>query len=261
MGGIVPEAGAPGAVTGYAKDMASDIEIDRTTPRRRDRAARIAVEELTGLALQERGLQALLARHHGEAPLGGPRERLARHLAQSREHAQVFDTAVTALRGSQGVGELLMGVFRSGLATIGAVGASVAQVVTLPVTAIRRGGGEERLLENAGVEGAALANKLVILHAVNQALELSGDEETTAAIGRVRAEALATWDELLEQTPELMSALVRARAHEPSFDFRTTAASDAAYSVVGPGAQGAAGAGRATGGRRREPAAVNGSGA
>jgi hypothetical protein len=130
--------------------------------------------------------------------------------------------------------------------------------VTLPVTAIRRGGGEERLLENAGVEGAALANKLVILHAVNQALELSGDDETTAAIGRVRAEALGTWEELLEQTPELMSALVRARSHEPSFDFRTTAATDAVFSVVGPGAGGASGPARA-GGRRRETAAVNGS--
>ena len=256
----MPEPGASGAATGYASDMTSDTQIDRTTPRRRDRAARIAVEELTGLALQERGLQTLLARHLGEAPLGGPRERLQRHLAQSREHAQVFDTAVAALRGSQGVGELFMGLFRSGFATLGAVGASVAQVVTLPVTAVRRGGGEERLLENTGVEGAALANKLVILHAVNRALELSGDEETTAAIDRVRTEALETWDELLEQTPELMTALVRARAHEPSFDFRTTAASDEVFSVAGPGAQGAAGGGRANGTRRREPTAVNGSG-
>ncbi len=241
--------------------MATDTNPQTTagpTPRRRDRAARIAVEELTGLSLQERGLQTLLGRQLGEAPLGGPRERLERHLRQSREHAQVFDEAVAALRGSQGVGELFMGLFRSGFATLGAVGATVAQLVTLPVTAVRRGGGEERLLENAGVEGAALANKLVILHAVNRALELSGDEETTAAIARVRGEALATWDELLEQTPELMSALVRARAHEPSFDFRTTGAGDAVFSVVGPGAQGASGPARAA---RPKAPATNGASA
>ena len=59
--------------------MATDTNPQTTagpTPRRRDRAARIAVEELTGLSLQERGLQTLLGRQLGEAPLGGPRERL-----------------------------------------------------------------------------------------------------------------------------------------------------------------------------------------
>ena len=54
-----------------------------------------------------------------------------------------------------------------------------------------------------------------------------------------------------------MTALVKARAHDPSYDFRTTAASDAVFSVVGPGANGAA----VTSGvaARRETAAANGS--
>ena len=222
---------------------------------RRDRARRVAAEELTGLALQERGLTALLARQAGEAPTGGPRERLERHLERSRRHQRTFDAAVDRLRESRGTGELLAGVLRSGFAAIGTVGATAAQVATLPLAIVRRGGGEERLLENAGVEGAALANKLVILHAVNRALELSGDEATTAAIGRVRSEALQTWDELLEATPELMTALVRARAHEPSFDFRTTGAGDAVFSIVGPGAQGATGSARAS---RPRATATNG---
>ena len=96
----------------------------------------------------------------------------------------------------------------------GAIGASVAQVA--PLAVVRRGGGDERLLEDTGVEGAALANKLVILTAVTQARELSGDEESHDALKRVRDEAQATFDGLLEQTPELMSALVRVRAQESS---------------------------------------------
>jgi len=245
-----------------ATDTSTTGGADAATPRRRDRAARIAVEELTGLALQERGLSTLLARHVAEAPLGGPRERLERHLRQSREHAGVFDDRVRALRGSRGGGELFTGLLRSGFAALGAVGASVAQLVTLPVTAVRRGGGEERLLENAGVEGAALANKLVILTAVSTALEQSGDEESHAIVAQVRDEAFATWAELIEAVPGLMTALVRSRAHEPSFDFRTTAAADALFGVAGPGAQGAAGparAGRTT--RRRESAAATANGA
>ncbi len=203
--------------------------------RQRDRAARVAVEELTGLALQERGLAALLARHAGEAPLGGPRERVERHLAQSRDHAVRFDERVRALKAHRGGGELFAGLFRSGFAALGAFGAVAAQAATLPLAIVRRGGGEERLLENTGVEGAALANKLVILTAVTAALELSGDEHSHTLLARTRDEAQVTWDELLDQTPVLMGALVRARAQEPSYDFRTTGAGDAFFDRLGPG--------------------------
>ena len=197
---------------------------------RRDRARRIAVEELTGLALQERGLTVLLARQAGEAPTGGPRERLERHLDQSRRHQRAFDQAVARLRDSRGTGELVAGVLRSGFAALGSVGATAAQVVTLPLAIVRRGGGEERLLENAGVEGAALANKLVILTAVRRALTEAAEEPTLDEIEAVRADALDAWEDLLEQTPELMSALVGARSHEPTFDFRTTGAAERIHS-------------------------------
>ncbi len=231
------------------------------SPRRRDRAARVAVEELTGLALQERGLAVLLARHAGEAPLGGPRERLEAHLRQSREHAQSIDERVAALQAHRGGGELVAGFLRSGLAAVGTLAASVGQVATLPLAILRRGGGEERLLENAGVEGAALANKLVILTACRQASEESGDQETLAVVERLRAETEETWDALLAAVPELMSALVTSRSLEPSYDFRTAGAPEALAGVAGPGraasppparrtAQAAAG---------RRAAAVNGS--
>lgn len=233
--------------------------------RHRDRAARVAVEELTGLALQERGLGALLSRHAAEAPLGGPRERLERHLQQSAAHAELFDERVRALRAHRGGGELFAGVFRSGFASVGVLGAAVAQALTLPLALVRRGGGEERLLENSGVEIAALANKLVILTAVTQALQLSGDDESHAALRRTRDETRATWDELLEQTPELMSALVRARAQEPSYDFRTAGVSDAVFDRLGPGhASGAQAKTRPAGtgatGRQAETPVKNGGG-
>lgn len=212
------------------------VETEQTSElRNADRAARVAVEELTGLALQERGLTALLARQVAEAPLGGPRERLERHLQQSRQHSGLFDDRVQALKAHRGGGELAVGLFRSGLAALGVVGATIGQMVSLPLTVVRRGGGEERLLENAGVEGAALAIKLVILTAVTQALELTGDDASHQALRTARDEARATWDELLEQTPVLMKALVRARAQESSYDFRTTGASDAIYDRLGPG--------------------------
>ena len=197
---------------------------------RRDRARRVAAEELTGLALQERGLTALLARQAGEAPTGGPRERLERHLERSRRHQRTFDAAVDRLRESRGTGELLAGVLRSGFAAIGTVGATAAQVATLPLAIVRRGGGEERLLENAGVEGGALANKLVILTALRRALTEAGEQPTLDEIEAVRADALDAWEELLEQTPELMSALVGARSHESSFDFRTAGAAEGVHS-------------------------------
>ena len=212
------------------------IESEQTSGlRRRDRAARVAVEELTGLALQERGLSVLLARQAGEAPLGGPRERLEGHLKQSREHAELFDDRARALRAHRGGGELLAGLYRSGFALVGSVAATVAQVATLPLALVRRGGGEERLLENTGVEGAAVANKLVILTAVTRALELAGDTESHRMLRAVRDETQATLDELLAQTPTLMGALVGARAQESSYDFRTTGVRDALFDRMGPG--------------------------
>jgi hypothetical protein len=235
------------------------------SPRRRDRAARVAVEELTGLALQERGLAVLLARHAAEAPLGGPRERLEAHLRQSREHALSIDERVEALRAHRGGGEVVAGYVRSGLAALGTLAASVGQVATLPLAVLRRGGGEERLLENAGVEGAALANKLVILTACRQAGEESGDQETLAVVERLRAETEETWESLLATVPELMSALVTARSLEPSYDFRTAGASDALASVAGPGRAAAPPPARRSangaGAGRRSPAgaAANGS--
>ena len=178
----------------------------------RDAGAAIAVEELTGLALQERGLISLLTRQVAESPRGGPRERLERHLTQSRRHARIFDAQVDALRGRRGAPELIAGVVRSGFAAAGAIGASAAQVATAPLAILRQGGRQERLLENAGIEGGILANKLVILTAVTRALESSDAREAEQAIRRVREEALATWEELLEATPSLMSALVSAKA-------------------------------------------------
>lgn len=184
---------------------------DLTSPRRREQAARVAVEELTGLALQERGLIALLTRHASESGSGAPRSRVEAHLRQSREHAAAFDAHVEALKANRGPGELLAGVVRSGLATLGYVGALAGQTATLPLARLRRGGHQERLLENAGVEGAALAIKLVILTAVSRAAELSGDEPTHAALAQIRDEAMGTWTELVAATPGLMTGLVEAR--------------------------------------------------
>lgn len=234
------------------------------SPRRRDRAARVAVEELTGLALQERGLTVLLGRHAAEAPLGGPRERLEAHLRQSREHAEAIDGRVEALRAHRGGGEVIAGVVRSGLAALGTLAASAGQVVTLPLAILRRGGGEERLLENAGVEGAALANKLVILTACRQASEESGDLETLAVVERLRDETEETWDTLLATVPELMTALVTARSLEPSYDFRTAGAPEALAGVVGPGKAAAPPPARRAAeasARRRTPAAAAANGA
>jgi hypothetical protein len=67
---------------------------------------------------------------------------------------------------------------------------------------------------------------------VTQALELSGDRASHTKLDRVRAEAQATWDELLAQTPELMTALVRARAHASSYDFRTAGAAEAVHGAA-----------------------------
>ena len=186
--------------------------INGTDPAAHAPAARIAVEELTGLAVQERGLVALLSRQASESPRGGPRERVERHLRQAREHQRIFNERAQQLSGHRGPAELTAGVVRSGLAALGTVGATVGQVATAPFALLRQGGRQERLLENAGVEGAALANKLVILTAVNRALELSGEEDARAELARVRDEALQTWDELLEETPELMGSLVGAKA-------------------------------------------------
>ena len=183
-----------------------------TSPVQREQATQVAVEELTGLALQERGLTALLARQAPESPAGAPRERVEAHLRQSRAHARVFDERVQALKAHRGSGELFAGYVRSGLALVATVGATVGQTATLPLARLRKGGRQERLLENAGVEGGVLAVKLVILTAVSQAAELSGDEETRATLVRVRDEATETWEQLLAAIPGLMTGLVGARA-------------------------------------------------
>jgi hypothetical protein len=182
-----------------------------TTTKRDDAAAGVAVEELTGLALQERALTQLLERHRDEAP-PEVRDRLERHVQQSRNHLAVFQREIARLGDHRGPAELAAGWLRSGLAALGEVGTAAAQVATAPIGLLHRGSmQEERLLENAGVEGAALANKLVILTAVAEAARLSGRDETAAALADVRDEASATWDELREQVPELMRGLVGAR--------------------------------------------------
>jgi hypothetical protein len=179
-------------------------------PRHQAAARRVAVEELSGLALQERGLTTLLARQVAETAPGPARTRLQRHLDQSRRHARAFDERVSVLRGSLGPREALAGVLRSGFAALGTVGATAAQVVTAPL-GLLPGGARERVLENAGVEGAALANKLVILSALREALAQAGEAGSYTIVDDIRTEALATWEALLEQAPETMAALVSAR--------------------------------------------------
>jgi hypothetical protein len=187
---------------------------DRPTdlsPAARREARAIAAEELTGLALQERGLTLLLGRHAKETPPGPDRDRLERHAERSREHQQTFAALVGELSDSKGPREAFSGTFRSGLAALGTAGAAVGQVVSLPMAVFFSGGKQERLLENAGVEGAAIANKLVILTACTRALTDAGDERALERLDRVRRETQEEWDALLEVTPDLMDALVRAR--------------------------------------------------
>lgn len=180
-------------------------------PARREQAAKVAVEELTGLAIQERALTTLLKRQAAETPDGPNRDRLGAHVEESERHAELFAEQADRLGRHRGARETGAAVVRSGLAAVGAIGATIGQLATAPLALAVSGGRAERQLENAGVEGAALANKLVILHAVAEASRLSGRSETATALAEARDEAQGTWDDLLEQTPQLMRDLVATR--------------------------------------------------
>lgn len=183
--------------------------------------AQVAVEELTGLALQEKALTQMLERFAREAPLGGPRERAEDRLAVSRSHQQTLDRLVEERQADRGAGELAAGLLRSGMVVAGVAAATAGQVATGVFAMTRRGGGEERVLEDLGIEAAAWANKLVILTALGQALELAGDERGQTAVDELRAETQLTFDEVVGAAPDVMQGLVAARAGEPSYDMRT----------------------------------------
>lgn len=188
---------------------------------RQHQAAQVAAEELTGLALQEKALTTLIERFVAEAPAGGPREQAEQRLSRSRSHQQTLDRLLDERKADRGAGELAAGVIRSGMVVAGAAAGTVAQLATAGLAALRKGGGEERVLEDLGVEVGAWANKLLILSALTQALELAEDAAGAAAVSVLREESHDTLHELLDEAPEVMTQLVTARAGEPSYDMRT----------------------------------------
>ena len=91
-----------------------------------------------------------------------------------------------------------------------------------------------------------MANKLVILHAVREALHLAGDVEGEREVLRLREETQAALDDILDQAPEVMTGLVTARALEPSYDLRTRGATPGAGPERAPAGEATPINGRAT---------------
>ena len=160
-------------------------------------------------------------------PRGSYRTSLERHLTETQEHERAVARRIREIGRGRG---LLSAAY-------GALTTAVGQAIVLtkgPLDLVRGGPrGEEKLLKNARDEVVTEALEIAIYDAIEALAKAVGDEPTAKLAARHRAQEEQMLAELRQHIPRLGTAVAQARAGgQPSFDWETTGAADAARSTA-----------------------------
>jgi ferritin-like metal-binding protein YciE len=164
---------------------------------------RVVVHYLEEARALERSLVTNLRAHLAMTPPSDYRERLERHLEETKDHARTIGRRLDAL---------------SAHASLVAVGVGIAQTLTGqaivlakgPIDMVRGWSVEEKLLRNAKDEVAAEALEIAVYDAVEAAAQAVGDAETAKLAASHRSDEEKMLADLRKLIPDLTRAFVAA---------------------------------------------------
>src|SRR3954454_1930393 len=206
--------------------MATQPKIDTNDSAQAETGRAMVLQYLQEAHATEQALVTNLRAHISMTPRGSYRDLLERHLAETQQHERAVARRIREV-GSDG-GILAAA---SGLAT---TILGQALVLTKGPLDLLRGGteGEEKLLKNARDEVVTEALEIAIYDALEELALAVGDEPTARLAARHRGQEERMLEQLRRLIPRLSHAVVQAEAGgQPSYDWGTTGAADAARSA------------------------------
>src|SRR4051795_3378703 len=215
----------------------------------------LLLKQLDEAHATEQALISNLTAHIAMTPRGSYRTSLERHLNETRAHEQAVARRIREIGRGRGI---LASAY--GLAA-GAVGQAL--VLTKGPIDLVRGGprGEEKLLKNARDEVVTEALEIAIYDALEELALAIGDEPTAKLAARHRGQEERMLEQLRRLIPRLSHAVVQAEAGgQPSYDWGTTGAADAARSAGRGAKRSASRTQRKAGSKARSAASSSSSG-
>src|SRR3954451_20484582 len=201
---------------------------------------RVVVHYLEEVRALERSLVTNLRAHLAMTPAGEYRERLERHLEETKDHARTIGRRLDALNAHANLMAVGVGIAQTlaGQAIVLAKG---------PVDLVRGATAEEKLLRNAKDEAAAEALEIATYDSLEAAAKAVGDEETAKLAATHRGDEEKMLADLRALIPDLTRAFMAASTAAPTHS--TTERARAAAGEARKGARSAASTAR----RRRPP--------
>jgi ferritin-like metal-binding protein YciE len=166
-----------------------------------DVGRQIVVHYLEEARAFERSLVTNLRAHLAMTPPGDYRERLARHLEETRDHARTIGRRLEALSAHTSLVAVGMGIAQTltGQAIVLAKG---------PLDMVRGATVEEKLLRNAKDEVATEALEIALYEALEAVAHAVGDEDTAKLAARHRADEEKMLADLRTLIPDLARAFI-----------------------------------------------------
>src|SRR3954453_10848053 len=206
--------------------MATKPKIDTNDSAQAETGRAMVLQYLQEAHATEQALVTNLRAHLSMTPRGSYRDLLERHLAETQQHERAVARRIREVGSDRGILAAAYGL----AATI------VGQVLVLtkgPLDLLRGGTeGEEKLLKNARDEVVTEALEIAIYDALEELALAVGDEGTAKLAARHRGQEERMLEQLRRLIPRLSHAVVQAQAGgQPSYDWGTTGAADAARSA------------------------------
>src|SRR3954452_14075517 len=206
--------------------MATNPKIDTNDSAQAETGRAMVLQYLQEAHATEQALVTNLRAHISMTPRGSYRDLLERHLAETQQHERAVARRIREVGSDRGILAAAYGL----AATI------VGQVLVLtkgPLDLLRGGTeGEEKLLKNARDEVVTEALEIAIYDALEELALAVGDEPTAKLAARHRGQEERMLEQLRRLIPRLSHAVVQAEAGgQPSYDWETTGAADAARSA------------------------------
>src|SRR4051795_3148505 len=235
--------------------MATQPKIDTNDSAQAETGRAMVLQYLQEAHATEQALVTNLRAHISMTPRGSYRDLLERHLAETQQHERAVARRIREVGSDRGILAAAYGL----AATI------VGQVLVLtkgPLDLLRGGTeGEEKLLKNARDEVVTEALEIGIYDALEELALAVGDEPTAKLAARHRGQEERMLEQLRRLIPRLSHAVVQAEAGgQPSYDWGTTGAADAARSAGRGAKRSASRTQRKAGSKARSAASSSSSG-
>src|SRR3954468_21854400 len=195
---------SPGKVTiPHMAETSEKTTIDPGDRAQMEAGRRVVIHYLEEARALERSLVTNLRAHLAMTPPSDYRERLERHLEETKDHARTIGRRLVALSAHSSLMAVGMGIAQTltGQAIVMAKG---------PLDMMRGATVEEKLLRNAKDEVAAEALEIAVYEALEAAAKAIGDEETAKLAASHRGDEEKMLADLRTLIPDLTRAFVAA---------------------------------------------------